>query len=84
MLIALIEGLPEESAFAGSVRGGGPVTGWTRLHGLLADLNDQVQINTMATGNFKRRPKFKPYPRPRARASRPVTVAGIRRQFGRR
>lgn len=51
------------------------------MHGLLADLNDQVQVNTLATGQFKRRPKFQPWPRPSARSGR-VTVAGLRRQFG--
>lgn len=82
LLIALVEGLPEESAFVGAVRGGGELTGWTRTHGLLADINDQVQMNTLATGNFKRRPKFRPWPRPASRPAR-VTVAGLRKQYGR-
>jgi hypothetical protein len=93
LLLALIEGLPEDSAFVASVRAAAPYReadpnaqyepefrGWTRLHSLLADIFDAVNLNTAATGNFKKPPQFEPWPRPKKR--RPKRVADIRRMFG--
>ena len=33
---------------------------------IMADLIDAQNLNTAATGNFKKKPKFAPYPRPGA------------------
>lgn len=93
LLLALIEGLPDDSAFVASVRAAAPYReanpyahyepdfrGWTRLHSLLADIFDAINLNTSATGNFKKRPEFEPWPRPKKR--KPLRVADIRRQLG--
>jgi hypothetical protein len=93
LLLAWIEGLPEDSAFIASVREAAPYRepdphaqyepdwrGWTRLHSMIADLFDAVNLNTAATGNYKKRPTFEPWPRPKKR--RPKRVADIRRMFG--
>lgn len=95
LLLALVEGLPEDSAFTASVRLSAPYRepnphevyrepdfrGWTRLHSLLADIFDAINLNTAATGNYKKRPTFDPWPRPKKR--KPQRVADIRRMFGR-
>lgn len=68
----MVAGLPLGSAFISMIlaekRGGD----WTDYLGkgvdwfILADLIDAQNLNTAATGNFKKRPKFAPYPRPGA------------------
>lgn len=84
LLVALIEALPEESALVAALRGGGEWRGWTRTHSLLADIYDAVNVNTRATGQWKKSPpKIPPWPRPKVRRPR-VTVAEIRSRFARR
>ncbi|ROR95518.1 hypothetical protein EDD28_0074 [Salana multivorans] len=45
---------------------GGPEHyGWGGNRHLLATIVDAIQINTIATGTYKKPPKFKPLPRPK-------------------
>ncbi|MFJ8394389.1 hypothetical protein [Streptomyces sp. NPDC094144] len=65
--LALIEHLPEDSAFVAAVRGGREFTGWDTSSYLLAALIDSVNMTTWAIGsqNAKRKPaKPKPLERP--------------------
>lgn len=65
--LALIENLPEDSAFVVAVRGGREFTGWDTSSYLLACLIDSVNMTTWAVGaqNAKRKPaKPKPLERP--------------------
>jgi len=86
-VLSVAAGLPLGSAFISMVlaeRRGGD---WTEYLGkghdwyVMADLIDAQNLNTAATGNFKKRPKFAPYPRPGAEKpknskSRARTLAG--------
>lgn len=65
------------------MRGGAQFRGWTRTHDLLAGVYDAINANTVATGNFKKKPKIPPWPRPTRKPKRPKTVADIRKHFGR-
>lgn len=65
------------------MRGGPQWRGWTRTEALITDLVDAVNLNTIKTGNFKKPPKFTPWPRPTKKPKRPKTVADIRKHFGR-
>ncbi|MCU1677273.1 MAG: hypothetical protein JWM93_2031 [Frankiales bacterium] len=98
MLLALIEGLPEESAYVASVRDNAPpqiqipgpaprpsFRGWTRMHALLADQYDQAQLSLIALGHWKKgkEPKFEPWPRPTMRTAAPEGfVSSLRKRFG--
>lgn len=80
-MLALIEGIPEDSAFFTSVRGA-DWAGWTRTESLLADIYDAVNVNTTATGRWKKRPpKIQPYPRPKSRRRKVTTVADLKRKY---
>lgn len=70
-VIALVRGLPDTSNTKGLAQGGPQHIGWGQDRHMLADLIDAIQQNTRATGNFKKPPKIKPYPRPKA-APKPV------------
>lgn len=54
--------------------------GWSKDRHLLADLFDVLQVNTEATGNWKKKPPELPrYPRPKVgkKRDKPVTVAEL-------
>jgi hypothetical protein len=82
LLLALIMWLPEDSAFVASLRGGRRWLGWSPDRALLADIYDALNLNTVATGNWKRQPKIPPWPRPNTPKRKPTTIAAIRRHFG--
>lgn len=62
--------------------------GWGQDRHLLADIYDALNLNTKATGNFKKAPDFPPWPRPTrdndTAEKKPVTVADIYARFTRR
>ncbi|OLT27741.1 hypothetical protein BJF83_17290 [Nocardiopsis sp. CNR-923] len=85
LLLALIEQLPEDSAFVTSVRGR-DWRGWTRQAAILADLYDAVMSHAaIAAADYsqarKVKPIGKPYPRPTTR-QRAQRVADVRRALG--
>lgn len=86
LVLALVEGLPEDSATVAAMRGGREWRGWTQQTRVLADLYDAVSLNTRASGRWKRRaPRIPDYPRPkqrRGRGRRGQTVADVRRVLG--
>lgn len=58
--------------------------GWTKDRHMLADLFDVLQVNTEATGHWKRKPPELPrYPRPKIEKKRdkPLTVAEVYRAW---
>lgn len=65
--LALFEGLPEGSMTAAQIE---DVEHWRILVGVtrqdyqLAAIYDALNMNTRATGNFKKPPTFDPYPTP--------------------
>lgn len=97
-ILALIEGLPEDSAYVGSVRDSivadpdykpsveqrPSFRGWTRLHTLLADRYDQAEVQFLAEFPKKDRPEFTPWPRPAVReAVKPGGyVSSLKKRFG--
>jgi hypothetical protein len=69
----LIEQLPDDCATVASIQGGPEFRGWGNDRYLLAAIFDGIQSNTIATGNWKKRPpRFKPYPTP---ATKPRTMS---------
>jgi hypothetical protein len=85
LLLALVEELPDESAFAAAVRGGPHHRGWTVTAHLLAAVIDAVHEAAWVTAqaNSKRRLRRpRRFPRPTAERRRPVTVAGLAERFG--
>lgn len=84
LVVALIEWLPEDSAFAAAINGGRRWLGWTEDRMLRAALYDAMNANTVATGQWKKRPpRIDPWPRPNRRKRKPTSIAAIRRHFGR-
>ena len=53
--------------------------GWSRTDYMLADLFDAMQLNTQATGQWKKKaPDLPEYPRPKIeKRTKPVTVAEL-------
>lgn len=83
-VLLLVQGLPEDSLTAALMRGGREYFGWTRLNVQLADLFDALNVNTQATGNWRKKPpKFPIYPRPvkDAAPQEKVTVKSLFAQF---
>jgi len=82
LLISLIERLPASSAFAAQHQNKQDWHAYLDLspeYYVMAGIYDAVNINTGATGNFKRPPKFKPWPMPQEiiKKSQPTTVATL-------
>lgn len=65
LVISAINALPHESLTVALMRGGRQYYGWTQDTELSAALYDAININTAATGNFKKKPKIEPFPRPK-------------------
>lgn len=86
LVLALVEGLPEDSATVAAMRGGRDWRGWTRTELLLADIYDAINANTRASGRWRRKPPtIPPYPRPKLRRGqrrRGQTIADVRRILG--
>ena len=88
LILGLLYELPEDSATVASIRGGDEWRGWTRQVSILADLFDAQNLNTQATGQWKKKPpKFPEFPRPKQKQKgrkkkRGQTVADVRRMLG--
>lgn len=66
LLRSMVERLPDNSMTVALGSGGRHMFGWGAERFMMADLYDAINLNTMATGNFKKRPDIKPYPRPKS------------------
>lgn len=88
LILGLLRELPEDAATLASIRGGDDWRGWDRSTGILADLYDALNVNTRATGQWKRKPpKIAEYPRPKqkkpgAKKKRGQSIADVRRALG--
>jgi hypothetical protein len=81
--------LPEDSLTVALANGGRKTFGWSTDRYLLADIYDSINVNTRATGSWKKGkdPNFKPWPRPSAdnpAEKKRVTVADLYARFSRR
>lgn len=87
LLLALAERLPDTSMTTALMRGGRDHFGWGQDRYMLADIYDALNLNTTATGQWKKKPpEIKPYPRPKVKASsdrRPkkVSIKELHAQF---
>ncbi len=88
LVISLIERLPEGSKTVSMMQGNqhwrafldiGP------MYYVLAGIFNAINGNTIATGNFKKRPKFDPWPTPqevvKKKSRRPKSVMDIYKKF---
>lgn len=87
LVLALVEGLPEDSATVAAMRGGAEWRGWTQQTRVLADLYDAVMadvaVNAAHYSKAKKvKPVSKPYPRPQAKQRRGQRVDDVRRALG--
>lgn len=71
-VLALYEGLPDDSACAAISAGGLEYLGWGENRALLANIYDALNQNTLVSGQWKKgkEPKFKPWPRPGERSKK--------------
>lgn len=89
LLIALIERLPDTSMTTALAAGGKQMFGWGLDRYMLADVYDALNLNTVATGNFTKRPKLPSYPRPKSTKKaksdlekrRPIGIKQLYQQF---
>jgi len=72
-LLALIEGLPADGAYAASRLGGAEFRGWSRDTSILADVWDILAATAMA-GSKKKPPT---YPRPGQKEQRTMSILDI-------
>lgn len=68
------------------MRGSRDSFGWSAETHMLASIYDSINVNTLATGHFKKgkAPKFEPYPRPKTKqkkSDKPVSVKDLFSQF---
>jgi len=68
LVLSLVQRLPDDSLTHALLKGGHEHLGWGLDRHLQASIFDAIQINTRATGNFKKPPKFEPWPRPKSKA----------------
>ena len=88
-VLSLIEGLPEGSKTAALMQDKEhwrTYLGITQDYYVLAGIFNAINGNTAATGNFKKRPKFDPWPTPGdiVKKRKPRTLADIERAFARK
>ncbi|MFC4336016.1 hypothetical protein [Salininema proteolyticum] len=86
LVLLLIEALPEEALTRAIAAGNEGLHGWDASRFLLADIYDAINLNTRATGNWKKSPPTIPHwPRPKPRQAREqakrVTVADLHARF---
>lgn len=83
----MVQRLPDTSMTAALVNGGTEQFGWGTDRHMQADIYDALNVNTRASGNWKKPPKIPTWPRP---VSKPkggkakVTVADIYNRFTQR
>lgn len=66
LVILLVKRLPDDSLTAALMHGGRQFFGWGSDRYILADIYDAINVNTTATGNWKKgkQPDIPSYPRP--------------------
>lgn len=82
LVLPLIEGLPDDSMTAALASGGMHLLGWGEDRYLRVATYDALNLNTRATGNWKKPPTFDPWRRPQAKnrtaeGKKKVTVADL-------
>lgn len=91
MILGVLGELPDDAATTAAWLGGDDWRGWTRGVGVLADLFDAINVNTRATGQWRKKPpKIDAYPRPElsseakkhTRKKKRQSVADVRRALG--
>lgn len=80
LVISVIRGLPDSSRFVALQAGGYQFRGWDTKTYALASIYDAINVNTVATGNFKKKPKIDPFPRPKKKKPK-RTVAQLHKQM---
>lgn len=79
LVVSVIRGLPDTSRTAAFIEGGYEFLGWGTDRYALAAIYDAINSNTVATGNFKKKPKVDPFPRPKKKKKKKRTAADIHR-----
>src|SRR5690606_34607074 len=79
LVVSVIRGLPDTSRTAALASGGYEFLGWGGDRYALAAIYDAINSNTIATGNFKKKPKVDPFPRPKKKSKKKRTVADLHR-----
>lgn len=84
----MVQRLPDTSMTAALVNGGKEMFGWGVDRHMQADIFDALNLNTRATGNFKKPPKIPEWPRPnknkvekKSDAGTNVSVADLYKKF---
>lgn len=80
LVLELIEGLPDDSMFHALRLGGPQFLGWGVDRHIRASTYDAINVNTTATGNWKKSPpKPEPFPRPKTKqaSKKKATVADL-------
>lgn len=69
LVVLDVQRLPDNSLTAALANGGRQFFGWGQTQFMLADIFDAVNLNTRASGNWKKPPKIPEYPRPKKKSS---------------
>lgn len=90
LVISKIERLPDDSMTIALMRGSKEFFGWGTDRYLSADIYDALNVNTVATGNWKKgkTPDLPPWPRPKPKVQKPksdgpriVSIKELHAQF---
>lgn len=82
----MVQRLPDTSLTVALASGGRENFGWGVDRHMQADIFDALNVNTQATGNWKKPPTFPLWPRPKTGAEKkdeikPVSVADLYNNF---
>lgn len=87
----MVQRLPDTSMTVALASGGRANFGWGVDRHMQADIFDALNVNTQATGNWKKPPTFPLWPRPgvgaaksKSQEAKPVSVADLYNRFTRR
>lgn len=84
----MVQRLPDTSMTVALANGGREHFGWGIERHMQADIFDALNVNTRATGNWKKPPTFPLWPRPGTQLTeakaKTVTVADLYNRFTRR
>lgn len=64
LVLSLVQALPDDSLTVALMQGGRQHFGWGHDRHLRASLYDAINQNTIASGNWKKPPRFPAWPRP--------------------
>lgn len=93
VVLSYVQRLPDTSLTSALIAGGREYFGWGVDRAIAADTYDALNVNTRATGNWKKPPEFPTWPRPsdKKRTTRTeetakprTSVANLYKQFSRR